>query len=135
MSVAEMTKIGGVILSDDRKAIIVVRKRGKQTYIIPGGRPEGAETDEDALRRELREELCIESSLLGLIGEFHEPAEFDDAMLTMRVYDVEVRGVPEPDNEIVEFQWIGRNYAAQGIKVGSTLSRHVIPALVARGDL
>lgn len=132
---SKMTKIGAVILNPARDKMLVVRKEQRTTLIIPGGRPERGETDEEALARELREELCVDMRITGAIGEYVEPAEFDDATLTMRVYDVEIQGTPKPDNEITEAYWVGRNYADTGIRLGSTLTNHVIPALIARGDL
>ncbi|MFD2082931.1 NUDIX hydrolase [Actinopolymorpha cephalotaxi] len=131
----EMTKIGAVILTPDKTKILVVRKRGKETFIIPGGRPEGQETDHEALAREIREELSVGMHLNAQLGQYVEPAEFDDATLTMRVYDVDMVGEPVPDNEIVELRWVGADYEREGVKLGSTLTRHVIPALLARGDL
>lgn len=130
-----MTKIGAVMLSPDRKRILVVRKQGREVFIIPGGRPEGVETDREALERELREELQVKLTVMEPFGEFVEPAEFEDAELHMRVYEVAVEGAPSVDSEIVEALWVGSDYEYQGIRLGSTLSRHVVPQLVARGDL
>jgi len=128
-------KIGAVILSPDRRRMIVVRKRGKRVFIIPGGRPEGAESDVETLRRELKEELSVELTSSSFLSEFRELAEFNEGDLIMRVYDVGVCGEPIVDNEIEEAIWIDMTYAERGIPVGSGLSRHVVPMLRNRGDL
>jgi 8-oxo-dGTP diphosphatase len=130
-----IVKIGAIILSPQGDQLLVVRKRGKSKFIIPGGRPEEGETDSVTLRRELAEELTFELQSVAFFGEFHEKAEFEDADLTMRVYTVTASGAPRPDNEIVEARWVGSDFEQQGIEVGSTLARHVIPALVSRGEL
>lgn len=115
--------------------MIVVRKRGKRVFIIPGGRPEGAESDVETLRRELKEELSVELTSSSFLSEFRELAEFNEGDLIMRVYDVGVCGEPIVDNEIEEAIWIDMTYAERGIPVGSGLSRHVVPMLRNRGDL
>lgn len=131
----EIKKIGAVILNPEKDKMIVVRKKGKSTFIIPGGRPEAGESDLEALARELLEELQVNLVESNFFGEFHEPAEFNEGQLTMRVYDVQVTGVPAVDNEIVEAIWIDSKYQVDGISLGSTLRNHVVPELVRRGNL
>ena len=48
-----------LILVRERKQL-VARSRGKAAFFTPGGACEGAESDEDALVRECREELTID---------------------------------------------------------------------------
>jgi 8-oxo-dGTP diphosphatase len=96
-----ITKIGAVIQNDQRQ-LLVVKKNvpGRDTYIIPGGRPEGDETEEETLRRELSEELGVTVEKFTPFGKYEEPAEFEDAVLVMTVFDVEVKGDPKPQSEI-----------------------------------
>lgn len=129
-------KVGGIIL-DDHRRLLVVKKEvpGRDTYIIPGGRPEGAETEEQTLRRELTEELGVGVETLVHFGNFSEKAEFEDALLEMSVYEVRISGTPSPQSEIVSMMWVDSNYAAAGISLGSTLVNDVIPGLVAQGRM
>lgn len=124
-------KIGAVI-QDRRGRLLVVRKvvPGRNTYIIPGGRPEGAELPTQTLERELREELGVTVAHASPFGEYTETSEFEDATLSMTVYDVDIDGEPTPQSEIVDLLWIDRNYAAYGISIGSTLANHVVPRLI-----
>jgi 8-oxo-dGTP diphosphatase len=127
-----ITKVGAIILNDDQR-ILVARKNvpGRVTFIIPGGKPEQGESDEDACRRELYEELGVKLVSMNHFGDYSEPSEFEDATVNARVYSVKIEGVPEPYNEILELAWTdGRN---DDIELGSILSKHVIPALIARG--
>jgi 8-oxo-dGTP diphosphatase len=48
-------KVGLAVVSNDR--LLVVRKRNTGTFILPGGKPEGLETDLATLAREVDEEL------------------------------------------------------------------------------
>lgn len=57
-------RVGGIIVLDNNLAVIYRRKkkdnRIKEYYTIPGGGVEENETNEEALKRELKEELNIE---------------------------------------------------------------------------
>jgi 8-oxo-dGTP diphosphatase len=131
----KIRKIGAIIQNDDRTKILVVKKAGKGTYIIPGGKPDPGETDIDTLHRELREELSVTVTSQKFFGEYVEPAEFEDAQLTMRVYEVTVAGRIRVDNEITNAIWVDHSYAAEGVSLGSTLRNHVIPQLRQLGRL
>lgn len=131
-----ITKIGAIIQNDQRQ-LLVVKKNvpGRDTYIIPGGRPEGNETEEETLRRELSEELGVTVEKFTPFGKYEEPAEFEDAVLVMTVFDVEVAGDPKPQSEIIGSLWIDAKYKSKDISIGSTLVNHVVPGLVALGRM
>jgi len=131
-----MTKIGAVI-QDDTRRLLVVKKHvpGRDTYIIPGGLPEGTETQQETLERELLEELGVKVVSSVLFGNYEEPSEFEDAILSMTVFDVTIEGVPSPQSEIIDALWIDRNYAAKGVSIGSTLANHVVPRLIELGRM
>lgn len=131
----KILKVGAIIQDIDQTKILVVRKSGKATYIIPGGKPERGETDIEALQRELCEEISVKVTSHTFFGEYIEPAEFEDAELTMRVYEVTVSGSIKVDNEIVDAIWVDCTYAADGLSLGSTLRNHVIPELRKLGRL
>ena len=129
-------KIGAIIQRPDGR-LLVVRKAvpGRTTYIIPGGRREPGETDLETLHRELVEELGVRTTAATLFGDYQEPAEFEDALLHMIVYDVAIEGTPSPQSEILELAWVDATFRDEGYDLGSTLSNHVIPALVNLGRL
>ena len=129
-----ITKVGAIIVNSDRK-MLVVRKNvpGRSTFIIPGGKPEANETDQDTCERELFEELGVKTLSLTYFGSFSEPSEFEDAMVDARVYRVDIEGSPRPSREIVELDWIDGVSLANGADLGSILTKHVIPELVRQG--
>lgn len=129
-------KVGAIILNDE-KQILVVRKifKDRTEFIIPGGRQEKGETDEQTLVRELKEELGVSVDAFSFFGKFNEQAIFEDVPLVMSVYRVEIEGQPSPQSEIKEYVWVGRNYEQEGYLLGSVLSKHVIPSLVSKGEL
>jgi 8-oxo-dGTP diphosphatase len=129
-------KIGAVILDDDGR-ILVVRKSQpeREIFIIPGGRLEEGETDDQACRRELDEELGLQVTHSEYFGTFTEPAEFDPVDVEIRVYAVKTAGKPTAQSEIAEYRWVDRGYRSRGIQLGSVLDRHVVPKLVAQGRM
>ena len=131
-----INKVGAIIVNDDRQ-MLVVRKNvsGRKTFIIPGGKPELGETDHDTCKRELQEELGVDTLALTYFGTFEERSEFEDALVKAIVYTVEVEGMPAPSSEIVEMAWVDGVSLARGFDLGSILSRHVIPRLVCEGVL
>ena len=131
-----MTKIGGVI-QDNTGRLLVVKKHvpGRNTYIIPGGQPEGTEAPLETLKRELFEELGVKVAIAVPFGDYEEPSEFEDAVLSMTVFDVTIEGIPSPQSEIIDLMWISRDYAAKGISIGSVLANHVVPRLIELGRM
>jgi 8-oxo-dGTP pyrophosphatase MutT (NUDIX family) len=131
-----MLKIGAII-QDASGNLLVVKKNvpGRNTYIIPGGRPEGAETQMETLERELKEELGVEVTDATPFGTYEERSEFEDVPLVMTVFDVKIAGSPTPQSEIIDLCWIDRNYEDRGISIGSTLANHVVPKLIESGRM
>lgn len=125
-------KIGAAILRDER--LLVVRKRlTPEVFIIPGGKPEGTETHEETLKRELDEELGVTVTSASYIGSFEDVAEFEERPIRMDVYYTEIGGEPEPRQEIAEVRWIDREYRSSGVRIGSVLESFVVPAMTDRG--
>ena len=131
-----MLKIGAVI-QDANRNLLVVKKNvpGRNTYVIPGGRPEGTETQMETLERELEEELGVRVTSATYFGTYEERSEFEDIPLVMTVFDVEIVGRPMPQSEIIDLLWIDRRYKEHGISIGSVLAKHVIPKLITSGRM
>jgi len=124
-------KIGGIILKDQK--MLVVRKRGTDAYIMPGGKPKGDETHQETLERELNEELNLFPSSFKYFGNFQEKSMFENADVNMCIYFVDVKGEMKPDSEIVELKWIDSGYKNEGIKLGSVIEKRTLPVLIKRG--
>ncbi|MEK6909452.1 MAG: NUDIX domain-containing protein, partial [Candidatus Aenigmatarchaeota archaeon] len=60
---------------EDRK-ILVTRSKGKDVWYIPGGKREQGESDQEALIREIREELSVDLILetIKYVGTFKAQA-------------------------------------------------------------
>ena len=82
--------VAGIIRNDSNRILCCQRRnKGELAYKweFPGGKVEENETNQEALRRELQEELDIES----VIGDFVMTVkhEYNTFNLIMHVYDVE----------------------------------------------
>jgi mutator protein MutT len=127
-------KSAGILIQD--KKLLVVRSRGKDFFMSPGGKIEPGETPEGALVRELKEELNISVSptTLTLFGSYTAPATGQtDTMLHMDVYMVTSwNGDILASHEIEELLWVSSDNA-NSVQISSIFAHEVIPALIARG--
>jgi 8-oxo-dGTP diphosphatase len=117
------------LIRDERGRMLVVRKRGSQAYMQPGGKRDAGEDDLAALERELGEELgcrMVPGSARPL-GEFDCVAANEPGWrVRASVYAVNVRGPVVPQAEIAEALWI--DPAAPASIVLAPLTRdHVLP--------
>jgi|SRR5271163_1904764 len=102
----EITKIGLAVMDGDR--VLLVKKRGSDFLILPGGKPEKNETDTQTLSRELDEELgcLLVPDQLTFLGTFSdEAAGMPGVKVTIRLYAGSVVGTPTPHAEIDSIVW------------------------------
>lgn len=92
------------------KTILSTKSYGKDKYYIPGGKREIGETDEQALVREIREELNVEidSETLTYIGTFEAQAHghAEGVIVKMTCYSGKYVGQLEANSEIEEIKWL-----------------------------
>lgn len=104
-------KLAWIELKD--KSILSTKSYGKEKYYIPGGKRETGETDEQALVREIWEELnvTIDSKTLHYIGTFEAQAHGhkDGIIVKMTCYSGEYSGELKASSEIEEMKWL--NYS------------------------
>lgn len=60
MSANQQIHVSAVVITDSEGRILLVRKRNTSFFMQPGGKPDAGETAEQALIRELNEELQLE---------------------------------------------------------------------------
>lgn len=121
-------KVGAVIIKG--RKLLVVKKRGLETFISPGGKPQGNEGPQATLVRELNEELGVRVLDALWLGCFEGEAVFDDAQIMMDTYVVQIAGNPKPHSEIEGLAWINSKYKDAGIKVAPLIEQFIIPKLV-----
>lgn len=65
--ITPITQVYGVCFND-KNEILIARKVGDKNWIIPGGHPEGKETIEETLTREMVEEADVKVKNIKLVG-------------------------------------------------------------------
>ncbi|MCR9290678.1 MAG: NUDIX domain-containing protein [Bacteroidetes bacterium] len=92
------------------KSVLSTLSRGKDTYYIPGGKREIGESDQEALIREIKEELSVEldENTLDFIGIFEAQAHGHDEgiLVKMTCYSGSYKGTLKPDSEIESMAWL-----------------------------
>ena len=95
------------------KSILSTKTYGKDKYYIPGGKRENGETDEQALYREIKEELSIEikHDTIRFVGVFLAQAhgQATGTIVKMTCYMADFTGQLKADSEIEEIKWL--NYS------------------------
>lgn len=125
----------GVLVMRDRK-IFVLKEQDKPFYILPGGKVEPGETDEEAAIRELREEAGVSAHNLKPYTVINENSRTTGQLIRFKVFTGEMDQDPLPDNlpERTEgTAWINSSYKEYGMDVGNLL-RKLIPMLI-KSDL
>lgn len=115
--------------------LLMVRKRGTNVFISPGGKPEGGESHYDCLKREIAEELSVEISNIRPFGTFTGISQFEHRQIVLETSWVDILGTPNPGQEIEAIAWIDSNYERYGMQIGTIFKDHVIPSLVRQGLL
>lgn len=100
----------GPILYNDENKIFLMESPKWNSWVVPGGKVEEGESEEDALRREMREELGIEITDIVKVGEkVKEPSnDFKDSEMTFIFKDFFCRACSTeitPNEEISNFGW------------------------------
>jgi len=125
----EIHKIIAVVIKDNE--FLMVRKKGKDIWTSLGGKPESGETEEQALRREIKEELGCEADVIRKLGDFTDKAIFDDAMVRLSAYLVDLHGeLRISDPELEEFMFVPKDYRAKGVKLPPSIENQIIPFCV-----
>ncbi len=104
----KLRKAGAIILLD--RSVLYVKRKGFPYYILPGGRLEEGESAEEALRREMLEELStsvtVEKELGQLSGEGVSSADGKPFELELSLFQIRPNNTIVLSSEIVEMQYL-----------------------------
>lgn len=107
--VTPQLRVAAVIAADERILLVEHRKHGQRYWVLPGGRLQGHETLEAALRRELREELGLEARVERLVIVCETVAP--DRHVVNLIFQAEIGESFEPrldaaDPVLAGWQWV-----------------------------
>ena len=97
--------VGGAIINEEGEILCAQRGYGSLIgkWEFPGGKVENGETDQEALAREIREELGIKVSVEDLIDENYN--EYSDKNVNLRVYKCKYVSGEINDTEHQALKW------------------------------
>lgn len=125
----ELLKVGLAMIKEGH--LLVVRKRGTKTFILPGGKPEGGEKDLETLSRELQEELGCTLTEARFEGAFTDTAaDLVNTVVTVRLYAGKLRGELRPASEIEELAWVSL-YTPTNLPLAPSITNRILPHLCA----
>ena len=133
MSAAPVIRIVAALIVDERGHVLLVRKRGTDAFMQPGGKYELGESAPGALVRELNEELGIiaQPADLDYLGYFEADAANEAGhVVEAEVFRLAVTGDVSPLAEIEELVW--HDIADPGDRLVAPLSVDKIFPLIAR---
>lgn len=131
--------IAALIFNKDRELLVLRKKtpNNRKECILPGGKREKGENDEQTLRRELFEELGVEIDSLTYYKQYLDKAifeEVEDFQQTTYITKLNSNNI-NVENEIKEALWIKSDYENIGIVCNPTLKLKIIPDLIKDGYL
>jgi ADP-ribose pyrophosphatase YjhB (NUDIX family) len=107
--VSPQLRVAAIIARQERLLLVEHRKRGQRYWVLPGGRLEGIETLDAALRRELQEELKVAARVgrLVIVCESLAP----DRHVVNLIFQAEIGENAEPqldprDPVLAGWQWV-----------------------------
>jgi len=128
--------VSAAVITDSDGRILLVRKRNTHFFMQPGGKPDAGETPEQALIRELNEELQLDITLEQLhpLGQFTDIAANEpDHTVIADMFRIEtINGDIVPAAEIEEILWLSPADSAIHELAPLTLNK-VIPLLGSMG--
>jgi len=107
--VTPQLRVAAIIVRNRQILLVEHRKRGEKYWVLPGGRLEGLETLDAALRRELHEELGLDARVreLVIVSEMLAP----DRHVVNLMFHTEIGEEAEPrldraDPVLAGWQWV-----------------------------
>jgi len=124
-----------LFVSRDGRILLCRRRKGSPLLILPGGKLELGETPEQALAREVEEELGdVRIRWMKPLGVYQGPAANDPGKLVViHLFQGPLKGRPRPCAEIGELVWFGPG--GNPDELAPSLRDSILPDLRARGLL
>jgi 8-oxo-dGTP diphosphatase len=121
--------IAAALLIGDGGRTLLVRKRGTQAFMQPGGKIESHEQPIEALIRELHEELGIVLDPLHpvYLGQFSAPAANEPGFeVRCELFRVQISEDVQPAAEIEEVVWVDR-HSHSALHLAPLTRDHILP--------
>ena len=123
-------RIAGIFIKED-KILLVKGKKYKELWTV-GGKVDGNETDEECLRREIKEEIGVEITDIKFYKKYLTTSFYNpDIQMEERVYLISIKGAMKPNAEIESFVWFSKDdyYSKKYLMITHT-EDEIIPDLI-----
>ncbi len=129
-----LTLVVGAVIEKDGKVLLGRKEIGEHPagiggeWILPTGKVESGEKPEDALKREMQEELNCDvevGKLLGIsINRTFFKGKQDVAVLFF--YEAKVKGEPRAGSDLIELKWVEKGKVLK--ELGKTFLSFYLPS-------
>ena len=126
---SRLIRIVAAVILDDSGRTLLVRKRGTNAFMQPGGKPDRGETNSAALERELFEELgCgVEPASCRALGRFRAPAANEPGWtVEAELFAGRLLGEIKLGGEIDEAVWVDPD-VEPSVPLAPLSRRHALP--------
>lgn len=126
-----ITKAALILIRKNNKQneLMFVRAKNKDFYVFPGGKQESNESINQALKREINEELNANIKCIKKIGEVTGQTP-DGRDLKMHLFSTKLIGEPIENSEIEEIIWMNRKEIMNRLdRMTPMTMQHVLPFL------
>lgn len=133
----QVIKYAAVIIHEGK--YLIAKQLDSDTWINVGGKPQGDESPEQCLQREIMEELSVKvisQPVLYLESPFTPAVSDPNIQVKIIWYKLEIEGEPVASSEIGEIHWLTKSEAeTDALKLSPQIKEFLIPKLVADGFL
>lgn len=125
--------VAAAVISNAQQQLLLVRKQNTAFFMQVGGKLEKNEDPEQALLREIEEEIGVSATIIQFVGRFETAAANESGhQLISYVYEVEISDPPHIDAEIAEMRWVDPHlsqaaYTALGIQLAPLSAEVIFP--------
>jgi len=124
-----LKRISAVVIKD--KKILLVTGYDESFYWTPGGKAEKNEREEDALKREIKEELNLNIISLKKCMKYIEKNITTKEPMEVCCYLVETSRILKPQKEITKFIWAKKeDILSKKIILTKNTKNNLIPKLI-----
>jgi 8-oxo-dGTP diphosphatase len=124
--------VAAAVVDADGRLLVVSKHAAPDVHYLPGGKPDAGESELEALRREVLEELGAEVVDPGRFTDIYAEATLERVPMHLAIYRVAgLSGPPSPAAEIAHMAW----WPQAGVELAGPIEHIAIPRLRAAGAL